>query len=205
VSTVSHLNDSPRQRLQTISFFLAGLLLSAAAVRGLWNLLRRDFPALPRLSLWGALGAVLLWGLLFVLVLTMISGARELMTPGSWKKQGFTYRLNDEATLPSDPPPDGPRRKQLERLRTALWEYAATHSGRFPAGPEGSDVPDHLWEVPDTYGMRFLYEGGRSAGGPPAVLAYEPELRAGSRLVLWTNGEIATAASAEIKTWLRKE
>ena len=27
----------------------------------------------------------------------MISGARELMTPGAWKKEGFTYKLNDEA------------------------------------------------------------------------------------------------------------
>ena len=36
------------------------------------------------------------WGSLFVLVLTMISGARELMTPGAWKKDGITYVLEDE-------------------------------------------------------------------------------------------------------------
>jgi hypothetical protein len=30
---------------------------------------------------------------LFLLVLTMISGARELMTPGAWEKKGFTYQL----------------------------------------------------------------------------------------------------------------
>ena len=43
-----------------------------------------------------ALGVVFLWGLLFVLVLTMISGARELMTPGAWEKKGLTYRLTDD-------------------------------------------------------------------------------------------------------------
>jgi hypothetical protein len=39
---------------------------------------------------------VTLWGLLFLLILTMISGARELMTPGAWEKHGSTYRLKDE-------------------------------------------------------------------------------------------------------------
>ncbi len=40
---------------------------------------------------------MIIWGLLFVLVLTMISGARELMTPGAWEKEGFTYVLAGEA------------------------------------------------------------------------------------------------------------
>ena len=30
-------------------------------------------------------------------VLAMISGARELMTPGAWEKHGATYRLKEEA------------------------------------------------------------------------------------------------------------
>ncbi len=38
---------------------------------------------------------VVLWGLLFTVVLAMISGARELMTPGAWEKQGATYRLKE--------------------------------------------------------------------------------------------------------------
>jgi hypothetical protein len=38
---------------------------------------------------------VTLWGLLFLLILTMISGARELMTPGAWEKHGSTYELKD--------------------------------------------------------------------------------------------------------------
>src|SRR5260370_29350241 len=95
--TALRLSDSAAQRLQTISFFVAVLLVSAAAFRLLWNFLQRDFPKLPRLTFFKALGVVLLWGLLFVIVLTMISGARELMTPGAWVKQGFTDKLSPDA------------------------------------------------------------------------------------------------------------
>lgn len=79
--------------LQAISFFLVALLLCAWAVKGLWNVLRKDLNWLPTLSYGRSLSLVVLWGLLFVVVLTMISGARELMTPGAWRKQGWTYRL----------------------------------------------------------------------------------------------------------------
>src|SRR5436305_12587438 len=91
------LNDVARLRFETISFFAVCLLLSALVIRFLWNRLARDFTVLPRLSYLSALGVVVLWGLLFTLVLTMISGARELMTPGAWEKQGFTYRLAQTA------------------------------------------------------------------------------------------------------------
>ncbi len=90
------LTDIARMRVQTISFFAMGLLLSSWFVQLLWNYLRRDFSVLPRLNYGRALGVVILWGLLFVLVLTMISGARELMTPGAWEKQGATYRLSQD-------------------------------------------------------------------------------------------------------------
>jgi hypothetical protein len=79
------LSDLAQMRLQNISFFLAVLLLSAWLIRWLWNRLARDFTFLPRLGYGKALGLVVLWGLLFVLVLTMISGARELLTPGAWE------------------------------------------------------------------------------------------------------------------------
>lgn len=105
------LTQLTRERLQAISFFAAGFLLSAAFVRVVWNSLAKDFPRLPRLSYSRALGLVFLWGLLFLLVLTMISGARELMTPGAWEKKGILYRLkaaepearpveDDDATTP---------------------------------------------------------------------------------------------------------
>lgn len=87
------LSDLAEMRFQSISFFLLVLLVSAWGIKLLWNGLRRDFPRLPWLSYKRALALVTLWGFLFVLVLTMISGARELMTPGAWEKDGLTYKL----------------------------------------------------------------------------------------------------------------
>jgi hypothetical protein len=87
------VNDTAYERLQAISFFLMAFLICAAAVMLLWNYVRRDFPALPRLSFGRATAGLVLWGLLFVIVLTMISGARELMTPGAWEPDGVVYRL----------------------------------------------------------------------------------------------------------------
>src|SRR5438045_4104551 len=80
--SVASLTEWAVQRLDAISFFLVILLLSAGATKYVWNSLQRDFPQWPRLSYSRALGLVLIWGCLFVVVLTMISGARELMTPG---------------------------------------------------------------------------------------------------------------------------
>jgi hypothetical protein len=91
------LSKLARLRLDAISFFLAGLLASGWAVQRVWNSLAKDFPKLPRISYLRSLGLIWLWGLLFLLVLTMISGARELMTPGAWKKNGLTYQLAEPA------------------------------------------------------------------------------------------------------------
>ena len=89
------LTDIAKARLDTISFFLVALLLCAFLVKLLWNFLQKDFPKLPRMTYRKSLAAVILWGLVFLIVLTMISGARELMTPGAWKKEGVTYRLKE--------------------------------------------------------------------------------------------------------------
>ena len=91
------LSDVARARLSTISFFLVVLLALAFVIKLLWNYLARDFRRLPRMTYPKAVAAVLLWGLVFLIVLTMISGARELLTPGAWEKQGATYKLKEEA------------------------------------------------------------------------------------------------------------
>jgi hypothetical protein len=89
------LREVSKMRLQSLSFFIMILFVSALCIKLLWNGLRKDFTRLPHLSYFKSLGLVLLWGLLFVLVLAMISGARELLTPGAWKKEGATYRLTE--------------------------------------------------------------------------------------------------------------
>jgi hypothetical protein len=96
IETVLRLREEPKQRLQVISFFLVMLFVSALCVKWLWNGLRQEFPKLPRISLGKSLLLTTAWGLLFCIVLVMISGARELMTPGAWKKDGATYQLNQD-------------------------------------------------------------------------------------------------------------
>lgn len=96
------MSELARLRIETISFFLMVLLASAALVRWIWNGFRRGgggrASRLPHLSYAKALGVVVLWGLLFSVVLAMISGARELMTPGAWDRDGATYKLRPPTT-----------------------------------------------------------------------------------------------------------
>jgi hypothetical protein len=87
------LSDTAELRLSGISFFLLTILLVAWGVRALWNLLRRDFPRLPLLDYKRSVALVVLLGLCFNIVLLMIAGTRELMTPGAWEKSGTTYQL----------------------------------------------------------------------------------------------------------------
>jgi len=96
-----HLTERAVLQLSTISFFLAALLVSAGVICGLWNWLRRDFPRLPQLSYLRAVGMTVLWGLLFLVVLTMIAGARELLTPGAWERHGFLYELSNVDDRPN--------------------------------------------------------------------------------------------------------
>lgn len=192
------LNDVARMRFETISFFVVALLLSALVVMLLWNRLARDFITLPRIGYLSALGLVVIWGLLFTLVLTMISGARELMTPGAWEKQGFTYRLAEPPKPEPEQSLDRVRHEKLEGLRSALWLCAEAHGGRFPADVAASGLPSQVWETPDASGMRYVYVGGQVAGRGKAPLAYEPELYGPRRLVLLTSGEVCFMDGDEI-------
>src|SRR5262249_12278141 len=154
-------------------------------------------PSLPHLSYGRSLSLVILWGLSFVVVLTMISGARELMTPGAWKKQGWTYTLTDTSRENES----DRRRHALEHLRNALLLYAATHEGRFPSESDTA-IDARLWEIPDWGNLRFLYISGLSAGETGRLLAFEPELDGDERNVLLTNGLLGTMRTTEIERLL---
>ena len=97
------LTNVAKLRLDAISFFALCLFGVAWVIQAVWNSLAKDFPRLPRISYARSLGLMGLWGLLFLLVLTMISGARELMTPGAWKKNGLTYQLVEPDHPPARP------------------------------------------------------------------------------------------------------
>jgi hypothetical protein len=205
------LTDTARQRVEVISFFLLVLLGFTWVVQRVWNSLREDFARLPRLSYARALGLVAIWGLLFVLVLTMISGARELMTPGAWEKRGLTYRLV------ADPPPVEAeihaRFDALGRLRDRLFEkvrdpdetYAVDRSLRLRVG--ASDIPERLWHLPTPPGGRYVDARARRTAGGSALeyrpVVCEPESVGPDRLVLMSDGEIRWMPASEIERALR--
>ena len=192
------LTDLAEARLQTLSFFLILFLASALAIQALWNSLRRDFARLPRLTYPRALAVTGLWGLLFILVLTMISGARELMTPGAWDKNGLTYKLN------SDRNPDASRavwtqvladrKTRLIELKANLWSYASAHDGQFPPDDQPPGIPATAWETSDPSRIRYLYFPGHktapSDGPDPPIVACEPSVFASRRLALFADGQI---------------
>jgi hypothetical protein len=183
------LTELAELRVQAISFFLFLVLLVTLAVKALWNRLSQDVPRLPRLSFKAALALVLLWGLGFQLVLSMIAGGRELMTPGAWEKQGATYKVRTE--LPSENELIlQARRQRLEELRTALWAYAQQHGNAFPPSEFDPAIPEERWRVLGGSGMRFIYVSGRKADTPSLPLAYEPGLFGRDRWVLFADGDI---------------
>lgn len=195
-----HLTDIAKLRLENISFFLAGFLLSALFIKLLWNYLATDWVFLPRLTYLKALGVVTLWGLLFVLVLTMISGARELMTPGAWEKKGATYQLADDVKAERL----RERKDHLAKLKAALWTYSDANAGKLPQSATDAGLADALWTVPDPSGFRYIYVGGiRSDAKTP--LAFEPELFGSERFVLCVDGVIRSMTSEQITAALAAE
>ncbi|MGD9646329.1 MAG: hypothetical protein AB7U73_11510 [Pirellulales bacterium] len=185
------LTEVASMRLEAISFFFVGFLLSSLAIKWLWNWLAGDFVWLPRLSYAKACGLVGLWGLLFVIVLTMISGARELMTPGAWKKQGATYQLVSADESQRNPSSIAVERfNHLRRLSDRLRQFAAEHDGNFPATESDlNSLPDQ-WLVPHQGGLRYVYVAGRKIADRDAPLLYEPSSDGGKVLVATTAGDV---------------
>lgn len=195
------LTDLARMRLDAISFFLAVLVACSLGVRLIWNSFARDFETLPPLSFGKAFGLVTLWGMLCVVVLTMISGARELMTPGAWQKDGFTYSLSESDGSMVDPAVTLVSREDREAQLKALWgelsRYALQNAGRFPSLRDAEVVPPEYWSLPDLPTVRYHYLEGRSAD-VDAILAFEPAAFEDGQLALMTSGEVRIALSTEL-------
>ena len=182
--------DLAQMRLSTISFFLVVIAVVGFGVQRLWNRLGLDFPRLPRLSYRGALAFVVLWGLVFHLILVMISGARELMTPGAWERDGATYKLRQVRPASQADQLHLARRQQLDRLRAALWQYAEQNEGRFPPDDYASGIPEAVWMVLDPSQLHYVYVSGSRTDGPKTPLSFEPGIYGRDRYVLYTTGEI---------------
>ncbi|HAV64091.1 MAG TPA: hypothetical protein DCY13_17210 [Verrucomicrobiales bacterium] len=185
------LDDVARLRLQDISFFLVLMVISSFVLKLLWNGLAKDFKSLPALRFKHAFGISLLLGLAMLLILTMISGIREVLTPGAWRKQGATYQLNSPALKPE-------RQRSLAQLRAELFRYARANEGRFPLNDFVEEIPEKLWEPPSGNGVRYVYRGGLTTNVLGQPLAWEPSSYGEATLVLLSDGEIVKLDSAEL-------
>jgi hypothetical protein len=192
--TVVTLTDVAAARLDALSFFLVTYLVISLVVKIIWNQLAKSFVSLPKLKYRQALGVVFVTGLLFYVVLTMISGARELLTPGAWEKQGSGYRLRGEerAALTKDE-----RREALSALKEAIWAYSKTSGGKAPSGPFGGEVAADLWNFGD--GGLYALVPGVKPGGGREVMVYEPSMAGGRRFVLLAEGSIEDRAEGDLK------
>ncbi len=197
--TVITLTDAAKVRLDVLSFFIVSYLLLGWAVKGLWNSLSKTFERMPRLSYRRALALLLLSGLFLYVILTMISGARELLTPGAWEKQGIGYRVRADG--PAGESKDA-RRERLEGLRDELWRHAESHDGQAPLSPFSGEIPRERWRMK---GGHYLgYARPERLGNDRDVIAYEPASAGPRRYVLLNDGSIEDWAEGKLNAELKK-
>ena len=192
--TVITLRDVAEARIQSISFFIFIYLILAWAVKRLWNYLAKSFEWMPVINFGKALCLMLVSGLFLYVILTMISGARELMTPGAWEKKGIGYQLQNDAVK------DKKRQQSLADLREALWLHANAHDGVFPHNLHSLGAKQ---SPPKNY--QFRYIAGRKIDDENSILAYEPFSTSKKRFVLYADGSIEARTEIEIKRAIRKE
>lgn len=156
-------------------------------VKFLWNQLAKGIPAIPRIGFGKALCLMLVSGLFMYVILTMISGARELMTPGAWEKEGISYRLSGDG--------EDPRREKILKLKEALWSYAEENDGRYPTGQFDEGLAKSLWKLPDGAGLySFL-----PVEAPGRILVFEPASAGKDRFVILEDGTIEEWSGKKIE------
>jgi hypothetical protein len=196
------LTEAAKARLDTISFFAVGFFIAAFGVKWAWNVIAETFPKLPILSYRQSLALVLVNSLFLYVILTMISGARELMTPGAWTRSGATYDL-----LPPESAPsiwlDSGRKQALENLRDALWDYAEQHHGLLPPTKDADHIPEALWFGIHPHRDKYLYRASERPGRGNGVVAYEPESYGKSRYVLRADGSVKKVSREEMHSIVR--
>lgn len=195
--------------MSTALFIL--LVVAAIPIRLCWNSLvadpkdtvpdgtQKNDSKLPMLTYPRAVAVTFLGGCLFLLVLVMIAGSRELLSPGAWIPDGAMsktlYHVERERLARSADATDEQkgidllRRDAIIRLRDALALYSREHEGRLPDSIERSGFGE-LWQIPFAGGM--LYEYLPDAAGSPLVR--EPEMLPDAKFSIGREFEITEAA-----------
>jgi hypothetical protein len=131
----------------------------------------------------------------------MISGARELMTPGAWQPNGATYKLRDKVSATTDHSSEqeiAARRLRLKRLAASLMTFADEHGGRFPTQAEFEELPNDIRRFAGASGLHFAYVPHLDRQGEPRMLAFEPVSYGSLPLALFTDGAIRQADGSEL-------
>lgn len=179
------LTKIAKLRLTTISFFLFIYILSVSSIFTIWNYVQKDFPQLPKLSFVKAMALVFLWGLAMQLILVMVAGTRELMTPKAWESAGIIYELTPDAFQKLIET----RQYKLEILKKELWNFAKNNSGKFPTKRELKAISEDI--LLDSTGKNpYNYVENLTLNSPFQPLAYEADTFGNQRMVLFTNGNI---------------
>jgi hypothetical protein len=198
------LTEVAAARLDAISFFLVAFALSALLLRWAWNVLARDFAWMPKLGYRQAFAVLVVSGLFVHVALSLIAGARELMTPGAWVRTGATHRLVSPERAPTAWLESG-RRVALERLRDELWAYAAAHEGKTPANQADPAIPKAVWAGVHPNGELLAYVPGRKVATGDLLVAYEPDAYGATRFALLSNGEVIRLSAKELAGRVQNE
>ena len=207
------LSDFGANRLIGISTALFVLIIVVATLLMVcWNKLVEG-STWPKLSHPKAIGVAFLAGLFSFLVLVMIAGSRELLTPKAWQPNGILYKIapqepqisptvsaaiDAEKLIPIDDTPEARlavRREKLAQIRIALWHYADTHNGTFPASlarlnshlnSQITNPNPQFHTLPVSGGLQYVYQPEGE------FLVAEPDLNEGPRLAINRQGVIVS-------------
>ena len=198
------LTDLAKARIEVISFFLVAMLVLAWGFKVAWNVLGREFTSLPRLRYRSALGLMVVACVLLGLILTMITGARELMTPAAWTKVGATHQVNMADAAPKQWVA-GARQQGIERVHAALTTYAMANQGVLPADRFVDGIDPWIWRIPGPQPGLYAYRPPPFTArlGDPEIedwlLAWEPDVFGANRLVLLGNGSTTEMTPQEVR------
>ena len=88
-------------------------------------------------------------------------------------------------------------------LKTAIWEYAASHDGKVPDNMFAGQITPSLWTTLD--GDYYCYLPQEPLGGGRHVLIYEPSSSGARRFLVLTDGTIEDRAEGELKRDLQED